>query len=396
MKFTLVAILMCFTSAGSFAAPPMNTQPQDSVQIFVKESGPGKTFAEILKEAGFEIHDANKLLIDPIIPEKLHLNPKEKYLVLHDKARHHVEVRIYLDYTDEALVFSDDAGHVKVEKKTIPFKVVLKTYEGKVRGSLIESIKHLVPDEWAAFRFSDAFSWDINVGKQLVQNDSFKFTIEEMYDEDKFVKYGEITDAWLTTKGVTINRVLWEDKDTKVFVDPSTRFADRPFYAPLDYIHVSSIFTRRRLHPVRHNYQPHLGVDLAWMEGAPVYATREGVIGEATHHHASGNFISIKHDGGFISIYDHLDGFAPGIAVGKHVETGDVIGYVGCTGYCTSPHLHFGIRKGDYLYDPMLLTKPYPYKERNYWETDKFKGLVGSNGAATTAVAPPTSDSKNE
>jgi murein DD-endopeptidase MepM/ murein hydrolase activator NlpD len=344
--------------------------------VVVKESAEGKTFSQLLVDAGFTAKDANRLLVDPLVPPKMHLNPHEKYLVIKDLAKHRTELRIYLDYSDEALIFWHDAERSGLEKKTIPFKVVKETFEGRVQGSLIESIKHLVPDEWAAFRFADAFSWDINLNRDLVQDDSFRFTIEKKFDEGQFVKLGEITNAELDTRGNKLHRVLWENDLTKVFVDPETRFETRPFYAPVDYIHVSSSFTRRRLHPVRHNYQPHLGVDLAINAGSPIYAAREGVVEETGRHRANGIYLMIQHPENYYTSYNHLDHLAPGIVPGKRVMAGQIIGYVGCTGYCTSPHLHFAIRHGEYLYDPLLLTKPYPFKERNYWETSKFKTLL--------------------
>jgi murein DD-endopeptidase MepM/ murein hydrolase activator NlpD len=345
--------------------------------ISVKESLPGKTFENLLESAGFTKHDANKLLIDPLIPIKMHLNPHEKFLVVTDPAMKRTEARFYLDYSDEALVFWRDLKHAGLLIRPIDFKIIKKSVEGRVQGSIIESIKKTISDEWAAFRFEDAFSFDFNLGKQLVKNDSYKFVIEEKYDEGKFVKYGEVLDAELKTHGQTLKRVLWENEKTKVFVDSASRYEDRPFYAPVDYLHISSPFSKRRFHPVRHNYQPHLGVDFALAAGSPIYAAKEGSVQEMAKRHGNGNYIMIHHDGDFVSTYSHLERWAPGLEVGSKVLAGQIIGYVGCTGYCTSPHLDFRIRRGNYLYDPMYLTKPYPYKERNYWETTKFKQLLG-------------------
>jgi murein DD-endopeptidase MepM/ murein hydrolase activator NlpD len=307
----------------------------------------------------------------------MHLNPHEKFLLVTNTSLKRTEAHFYLDYTNEALVFWHDNKVSGLLRQPVDYKIVKKSVEGKVRGSLIESIKKAITDEWAAFRFSDAFSWDLNLGKQLIQNDSYKFVIEEKYDHGKFVKYGEILKAELKTRGVILKRVVWENNTAKVFVDPSTHFEDRPFYAPIDYLHVSSPFSRRRFHPVRHNYQPHLGVDFALAAGSPVYAAKEGVIEEFDHHHANGNFVMIRHTNDYLTTYNHLERFATGLTVGKKVDAGEIIGYVGCTGYCTSPHLDFRIRKGNYLYDPMYITKPFPFKERNYWETTKFKELLG-------------------
>ena len=235
----------------------------------------------------------------------MHLNPHEKFLVITNNSLKRTEAHFYLDYTNDALIFWHDNKTSGLTREPVDFKIIKKSVEGRVHGSLIESIKKSITDEWAAFRFSDAFAWDLNLGKQLISNDSYKFVIEEKYDHGKFVKYGEILDAELKTRGVILKRVLWENNTAKVFVDPSTRFDDRPFYAPIDYLHVSSPFARRRLHPVRHNYQPHLGVDFALAAGSPVYAAKEGIVEEAEHHHANGNFIMIRHENDYFTTYNH-------------------------------------------------------------------------------------------
>ncbi|MDZ4678231.1 MAG: M23 family metallopeptidase [Oligoflexia bacterium] len=347
------------------------------ISTTIREVTPGQTFEDLLLRAGFSKRHANRLLVNPTLPTRMNLTPNEKYLIIHNKKLGRTEACFYLDYYNEAVGFwFDKNGDAGVERKPIDFKIVTKTFFGRVRGSIVESIKKLIPDEWPAARFVDAFSWDLNLAKKLVKDDSFKFTIEEKYDHGHFVKYGEILNAELETNGNRLKRVLWRNERTHVFVDPSMRFEDRPFYAPVDYLHISSQFSRRRFHPVRRNYQAHLGTDFALPEGSPVYATRDGIINDLTRHRANGILVQIRHDHGFVTTYNHLQRWAPNLTIGKAVRVGEIIGYVGCTGYCTSPHLHLSIRNGNYLYDPVYLTKPFPHKERNYHESNKYKTMV--------------------
>ena len=65
-----------------------------------------------------------------------------------------------------------------------------------------------------------------------------------------------------------------------------------------------------------------------------------------------GNYIMIDHGNGKISIYAHLSGLV--VEVGQEVQAGQVIGYVGTTGYSTGPHLHFETRYDGIRYDPLL------------------------------------------
>ena len=64
-----------------------------------------------------------------------------------------------------------------------------------------------------------------------------------------------------------------------------------------------------------------------------------------------GNYVMIDHGNGKISIYGHLSGVT--VADGQHVVAGQLIGYVGSTGYSTGAHLHFEMRYNGIRYDPL-------------------------------------------
>lgn len=98
----------------------------------------------------------------------------------------------------------------------------------------------------------------------------------------------------------------------------------------------------------------HKGIDLAYYEGAPVYAAKEGQVIFVGDKPGYGNVVIIQHPGGYTSYYGHLRGFAT--SYGAVVGPGRLIGYVGNTGYSTGPHLHFEIRKDGRAIDPMSVT----------------------------------------
>jgi murein DD-endopeptidase MepM/ murein hydrolase activator NlpD len=65
------------------------------------------------------------------------------------------------------------------------------------------------------------------------------------------------------------------------------------------------------------------------------------VVIERGRNHAAGNYLSVRHGNTYVTRYNHLSRFAKGIAPGTRVVQGQVIGYVGSTGYATGPHLDF-------------------------------------------------------
>ena len=88
----------------------------------------------------------------------------------------------------------------------------------------------------------------------------------------------------------------------------------------------------------------HTGQDWTAGYGTPVYAAARGTITFAGWSDAYGNKLVIAHYDGSQSWYAHLDGFE---RTGGTVAAGDLVGYVGCTGNCYGPHLHYEIHLGD-------------------------------------------------
>src|SRR5437016_6866565 len=85
----------------------------------------------------------------------------------------------------------------------------------------------------------------------------------------------------------------------------------------------------------------HYGIDISAPTGTPITAVKEGTIAGISCGTGYGICTIIDHGGGVATLYAHMS--RKGISAG-HVAQGQVIGYVGCTGYCTGPHLHFEVR----------------------------------------------------
>jgi murein DD-endopeptidase MepM/ murein hydrolase activator NlpD len=86
-------------------------------------------------------------------------------------------------------------------------------------------------------------------------------------------------------------------------------------------------------------YFPHTGVDIANGEGTPVYAAADGVVALAQPGYLYGNIVIIDHGVGVFSAYAHLQQSV--VTAGQTVHQGDLIGYMGATGFVTGPHLHW-------------------------------------------------------
>ena len=95
----------------------------------------------------------------------------------------------------------------------------------------------------------------------------------------------------------------------------------------------------------------HTGQDIGAPGGTPIRAAASGIVFYAGWSTAYGNVMLIDHGNGLMTMYAHQSRFA--LKKGDEVVVGDVIGYVGSTGYSTGPHLHFEVHVGGKNYNPM-------------------------------------------
>jgi murein DD-endopeptidase MepM/ murein hydrolase activator NlpD len=95
----------------------------------------------------------------------------------------------------------------------------------------------------------------------------------------------------------------------------------------------------------------HEGIDIAAAEGTPIHAAASGRVVYAGWMDGYGNLVAIDHGGGLSTAYAHQSSIATG--VGQTVSQGQTIGYVGCTGHCFGPHLHFEVRVNGAPVDPL-------------------------------------------
>ena len=95
----------------------------------------------------------------------------------------------------------------------------------------------------------------------------------------------------------------------------------------------------------------HPGIDIGVPEGTPIHAAAAGTIIYCGWESGYGNLVVIDHHNGLATAYGHQSRIA--VSCNQDVQQGDVIGYSGCTGFCTGPHLHFEVRVNGSPVDPI-------------------------------------------
>jgi murein DD-endopeptidase MepM/ murein hydrolase activator NlpD len=151
---------------------------------------------------------------------------------------------------------------------------------------------------------------------------------------------------------------------------------------PINNARVTSSFSVKRKHPVLGFTRAHKGVDFRAGTGTPIPSAGAGRIVKKTTDRGYGNYIRIRHNGSYETVYAHMSRFAKGVNVGTAVRQGQIVGYVGSTGLSTGPHLHYEIIKDGRHVNPMTIKLP----AINNLDADNKKQFLKVRELVDTAV----------
>ena len=249
-----------------------------------------------------------------------------------------------------------DSLSVQVFEKDIT--KVTDYVEVDIKYSLWQDIIDAGAPALLAVSLADIYAWSIDFFG-LQKGDSFKAVYE------KTVCDGEVLDVErvLYTEfrhGGDVYKAYWFDNGSGNFYWNEKGESMRKAFlkAPLSYTRISSGFTYSRRHPITRKVRPHTGIDYAAPAGTEVMSIGDGVVVYKGFRTAEGNMVKIKHNSVYTSAYLHLSRYGRGLNVGDRVRQGQVIGYVGSTGYSTGPHLDFRIWKNGTPINPLKMESP--------------------------------------
>ncbi|GAB6163855.1 M23 family metallopeptidase [Desulfothermus naphthae] len=269
----------------------------------------------------------------------------------------------------EKIKINLDKEDFKVQKVSIKYDVKPTIIKGTIKSSLFEAIEKAHEGDLLALKLSEIFAWDIDFIRDIRKGDSFKLIVEKKYRDGKFKGYGNILAAEFINQGRIFNAFLYTTRAgrTDYFDQKGVPLRKSFLKAPLKFTRISSRFSYHRFHPILKIVRPHLGVDYAAPRGTPIKTVADGIVIKKAYDRAAGKYVKIRHPNGYVTVYNHMCRFAKGLKVGKRVLQGEIIGYVGATGYATGPHLDFRVKYHGKYINPLKIKstplKPLPKQE---------------------------------
>ncbi len=249
---------------------------------------------------------------------------------------------------------------VSQQQAALETRTVMKS--GEIHNTLFGATDAAgIPDSIVT-QMAALFSTDIDFHRDLRRGDQFKVVYEVLYNNGEPVITGRILAAEFTNDGQTYRAVYFRQPNGKgEYYTPDGKSLKKAFLrSPIEFSRITSGFGMR-FHPILKQWRMHKGVDYAAPAGTKIKAVADAVVAFVGQENGYGNFILLQHSGNYSTAYAHLSAFAKGLHKGERIHQGDVIGYVGSTGWATGPHLHFEFRIAGVAVNPLTAKIPYAF-----------------------------------
>jgi murein DD-endopeptidase MepM/ murein hydrolase activator NlpD len=318
----------------------------------------GDTVAALLARLGVEDEEARTAMRSPAVA-RLFLQLRPGTTVQAVTAEGKLQSLWFLSSADSLWTIERKDGRFAATEARADLSREVELRSGQIASSLFAATDAAgVPDSIAT-QISDIFAGDIDFHRDLRRGDRFTVIFEMLYLNGRPVKTGRLLAADFVNQRKSYRAIWYQTADGKGgYYSPEGKNLRKTFLrSPLEFSRISSGFGMRQ-HPILQQWRAHRGVDYAAAIGTRVRATSDGTVDFAGRSNGYGNLLVLRHNGGFTTYYAHLRGFASGMHKGVRVAQGDVIGYVGQTGWATGPHLHYEFRVHGEYRNPLTLSMP--------------------------------------
>jgi murein DD-endopeptidase MepM/ murein hydrolase activator NlpD len=348
--FILAAALLVFIYLYSMPRPGVKEPDRTKLEI-AGVIGKGETLFDIFKRSELDPKELFLLKESMAGVHRLsNLVPGQPYKITVDAEKRVTAFEYWIN--DDAFVnVSRGESGFRAEKVTLEYEKRPLFVTGVIEDNLIASIGENRENLLLALNLSDIFAWDIDFNTDLRKGDRYRLIVEGLFRDGQFRKYGDILMAEFINDGQAFRAYRFEINGKVGYYNAGGDSLRKQFLkAPLSFRHISSGFSRSRMHPILKIRRPHQGTDYVAPAGTPVSATADGKVTFAGQKGQYGRLVVIRHRNGYQTSYGHLSRIKT--RNGAAVAQGQVIGYVGSSGMSTGPHLHFELRKNQSPVNP--------------------------------------------
>ena len=368
--------------------PDNQHNPSPNVLTVIVE--PRDNLATIFKREGISAKELQSILESGPLAQRLkHIYPGQTLML--ERGEDGALMRLTYSPTPmESLVFVRRGSSFDVKQIARRPEIQLKVMHGLIDHSLFVASQRIGLDDETTMRLAQIFQWDIDFVLDIRQGDAFDIVVEKLYLKGDFVGYGNILAARFVNQSNSYLAIRYVDREgTTGYFTPNGESMKKAFLrAPLEFTRISSNFNMKRVHPLWNRTMPHRGIDYVAPVGTPVLAAGAGQVRTTSYTKANGNYVVIGHGSEFETKYLHLSKFSPGTTRGKRVTQGDVIGFVGSTGWATGPHLHYEFLVNGKHRNPRTVSLPKsdPINKR---EIERFQSHVQPTLALLSSSKSP-------
>jgi len=333
--------------------------PVDSFNIIEGIVKPGQNLGEILTGFGVPMSKVDQLSRNSEeIFDVRKIRSGQKFFLFQSPDT--VRKACYLVYENnlvEYVIFglSNSMSISRGEKKV---QRMQKSASGIIASNLWNTMTDNYLNPMLAIELSKIYAWTIDFFG-IQKGDKFRLLYEEQFVDTVSTGVGPVHAVEFEHMGKNYYAFRFsQDEGFDYFDDKGENLRKAFLKAPLEFSRISSRFSGSRLHPVLKIRRPHHGVDYAAPLGTPVVSIGDGTVIGKGYQGGSGNFVKIRHNAVYTTMYLHLSRFGKGVSTGSRVQQGEVIGYVGSTGLSTGPHLDFRVFMNGTPIDPLKIDAP--------------------------------------
>ncbi len=321
----------------------------------------GDTFGSILESNGIdypEVHNILQNIKNQVSVKKLNIG-KKYFILFSDDSIRRPEYFIYAnDITSFLYIKLKDSIYGKKVNK--PIKIRELDARGVIESSLYETMISNGYNEQLSYYLSDIYAWTIDFFR-LQKGDRFKILYQEKFVDDTIsIGISKILAASFEHKGKTIEAYEFKVDSVKGitdYFDDDAKNLRRAFLkAPVSFGRVSSRYNLKRKISFYGRVKPHKGTDFAAAVGTPIMTTADGRVVKSSYSKGNGNYVTVKHNNTYSTQYLHMR--RRKVKVGQYVKQGDVIGWVGMTGFTSGPHVCYRFWKNGIQVDPFKQKLP--------------------------------------